>query len=83
MAGSSLEGDVNDDGRVNSVDALLLIQYRAGIICSLSPPELNTCPSKSPDYMARADVNDDGVANALDATLILQYHAGLLDQVLP
>jgi hypothetical protein len=62
-----LLGDVNCDGRVNSLDALAVLQYSAGLLGSL-PCQTN------------ADVNDDGTVNALDAALILQYDAGLLDE---
>jgi hypothetical protein len=60
---------VNDDGSVNSVDALLILQFDAELLGSL----LNA-PS--------ADVNENNVVNSVDAALILQYTAGLLD-VLP
>ena len=60
-----LMGDANCDGRVDSVDAALILQHEAGLIHSLPCPDL-------------ADVNQDGRANSLDASLILQYNAGLL-----
>ncbi len=58
-------GDVNDDGRINPVDALLILQLGAGLISSLTNP-------------ASADVNHNGTINAIDATLILQETAGLI-----
>ena len=58
-------GDVNDDGRVNSVDAALVLQYDADLINSLPNAE-------------SADVNDDGRINSVDAAIILQIDAGLL-----
>lgn len=58
-------GDVNGDGSVNSVDALSILQYEAGLILTLREPD-------------RADVNGDGAINSVDATLILQREAGLL-----
>jgi len=73
-------GDVNSDGRVNSIDALFLLYYRAGIICALPPPEESGCPISQ---LGKGDVNEDGAANALDATLILQFHAGLLSTLPP
>ena len=63
-------GDVNGDGLVNSVDALLVLQYGAALITGL--PFLNN-----------ADVNDDGLVNAIDAQLILQFGADLIDQLPP
>ena len=58
--------DVDCDGSVNSIDAVLILQFDAGLIDTLA------CGWN-------ADVNDDGLANAIDATLILQYDAGLLE----
>jgi hypothetical protein len=58
-------GDVNCDGRVNSVDAQLVLQYTADLIDSLPCPDA-------------ADMNDDGRITAVDAAIILQIEAGLL-----
>jgi hypothetical protein len=58
-------GDMNCDGRVNSVDAALVLQATAGLI----------------DFFpvcASGDVNHDGVVNSIDAALILQFDAGLI-----
>ncbi len=63
-------GDVNDDGIVNSVDALFILQYDARLVSSL-PNETS------------ADVNEDGTINALDASLILQFNAGFVNQLPP
>ncbi|OGO51099.1 MAG: hypothetical protein A2148_07000 [Chloroflexi bacterium RBG_16_68_14] len=56
-------GDVNKDGRTNSIDATLVLQYVAGLL-----PSINQ----------NADVNEDGRTNSIDATLILQFSAGLI-----
>jgi hypothetical protein len=58
-------GDVNCDGRVNPVDAALVLQEDAGIIHSLP------CPGNG-------DVNGDGLTDARDALLILQFDAGII-----
>jgi len=58
-------GDVNDDGSVDIVDALLTAQYYVG----LNPANF------SPD---NADVNCDGSVDIVDALLIAQYYVGLL-----
>jgi hypothetical protein len=60
---------VNDDGHVNSIDALLILQFDADIITSLA-------------NLRSADVNQNGRVNSIDAALILQYEAGLI-HVLP
>ena len=56
--------DVNCDGATNPLDALLLLQYIAGVVPELPCQEL-------------ADVNSDGTINVLDSLLILQFDAGL------
>jgi hypothetical protein len=58
-------GDVNGNGSINPVDALLILQLSAGLIPSL----MNA---------ASADVNHNGTINAIDATLILQEAAGII-----
>ena len=60
-------GDANGDGRVNSIDAFLLLMFQAGVIL----------PNPYP-YVASSDVDGNGIMNALDATIILQFHAALL-----
>ena len=57
-------GDVNDDGSINSVDALLTLQASVG--------KLNLSASAQ---MA-ADVNADSTINSVDALRILQYSVG-------
>ena len=55
-------GDVNEDGKINSRDALAVLRYAAGQDVSI-----NT---------ANADVNEDGKINSRDALAILRYAAG-------
>ncbi|MCH8009697.1 MAG: hypothetical protein IIC91_12630 [Chloroflexi bacterium] len=50
-------GDANCDGRIDSVDALLVLQLHAGLIS---------------EVCGDVDVNGDGDVNSLDAMLILQ-----------
>lgn len=66
----TLPGDVNGDGTITSVDALLVLQYGANLLETL--PNLDA-----------ADVNADGVINSVDATLILQFTGGLLPNLPP
>jgi len=56
---------VNDDGRVNSIDALLILQFDAELLTNL--PNATS-----------GDVNRNGRINAVDALLILQFVARLL-----
>ncbi|MCI0890777.1 MAG: proprotein convertase P-domain-containing protein [Chloroflexi bacterium] len=65
-----LVGDVNCDGRVNSIDAALTLQLSAGLVSSLA-------------CQGAADANLDGAINAIDAALILQLGAGLIGQLPP
>src|SRR3990167_8076125 len=59
-------GDVNGDGKINSIDSNLILQYEAGLI------------SISKIIAANSDVNKDGKINSIDSNLILQYEAGLI-----
>ena len=61
---SSQPGDVNCNGLVNSIDALLILQLES------TPSVVLPCPDK-------ADMNRDGAVNSIDAALILQYALGL------
>jgi PKD repeat protein len=59
-------GDVNRDGAVDSLDALLILQFSVGLI------------SENDLAKDRADVNGDGGIDSLDALLILQKSVGLI-----
>ncbi len=65
-------GDVDKNGEVDSIDALLILQFDAGIIYPPPYPE---------EYYQRADANQDGFVSVLDVSLILQFHAGLIDRL--
>ncbi len=61
------EGDVNNDGYIDNMDAALILKYDAGII------DANY-------YLINAgDVNNDGYVDNIDAALIIKYDAGILD----
>jgi len=60
-------GDLNGDAKTNSIDALLVLFYEAG---------LTKAPSET--WPVFADVNCDSSVNAADASLILQADAGLV-----
>ena len=57
-----MPGDVNGDGKINTKDAALLLQYFVAIVNSIDEEV--------------ADVNNDGKVNSKDASMILQYCAG-------
>jgi hypothetical protein len=56
-------GDVNNDGNINIVDALLVAQYYVG----LNPSNFDS---------TRADANCNGSINSVDTLLIAQYNVG-------
>lgn len=62
--GEKLPGDVNQDYKINSFDALLVLQYAVG------STEFNNT------QIAQADVDKNSKVNSADALLILQYAVG-------
>ena len=64
----SKTGDLNMDGRANSLDALQVMVYSAGLM---------TAPASGETQFVAGDVNCDESLNSLDASLILQHDAGL------
>ena len=67
---TGLLGDANSDGVVDSIDAMLVLQYDA-LIIGENDLDLSVC-----------DVNGDGLVDSIDAMYILQYDA-LLIEVFP
>jgi endoglucanase len=65
-ASTSSKGDVNGNGTVDIVDALLIAQYYVG----LNPANFNS---------SVADVNCSGGIDIVDALLVAQYYVGLVD----
>lgn len=59
-------GDVNEDSKINSTDALLILQHSTGLITLSESKKLN------------ADVTWDGKINSSDALKILQYSTGII-----
>ncbi len=60
-------GDVNNDGNVDIVDAMLIAQYYVGITPEIFYPEV-------------ADVNGDGIIDINDALLVAQLYVGIIDE---
>ena len=60
-----LPGDVDCDGDIDAIDAVLVLQYSAALIDGL-------------ECLKNADLNEDDSINALDASFILQMAAGLI-----
>lgn len=58
-------GDVNEDGGVNIIDALMIAQYYVGS----NPPGFNS---------ALADVDSDGSISIVDALKVAQYDVELI-----
>ncbi|MCQ2484525.1 MAG: dockerin type I domain-containing protein [Clostridia bacterium] len=57
-------GDVNNDGKINSSDALEILRYSVGLAATL-------------EYQSAADVNKDGNINSSDALEVLLISVGL------
>ncbi|MCL2576941.1 MAG: InlB B-repeat-containing protein [Defluviitaleaceae bacterium] len=69
-----LLGDVNNDGVINSIDALLVRTYAVGHR-SFAPPYFP--PGIDPViFRLAADVNGDGVINSIDALMINMHAVG-------
>ena len=60
-------GDANCDGKINTRDAKLIMQYELGIV------------DETALAIGAADVNGDGAINTRDAKMIMQYELGLID----
>jgi hypothetical protein len=63
-----ISGDVNNDGVVNSMDALEILKYELGLPNAITD---------NPRALAAADVNNDGVVDSLDALEILKIELGI------
>jgi len=61
-------GDVDCNGRINTLDAFWVLLYDAQVIGAVPCPEA-------------ADANKDGHIDALDALLMVQVDAGLIDGI--
>jgi hypothetical protein len=57
-------GDVNNDGKVNPIDAMLVLRYYTG---KITAADLD---------LSVADVDGNGKYNPVDAMLILRYYTG-------
>jgi endo-1,4-beta-xylanase len=66
LGSGGIKGDVNDDGSITIVDALMTAQYSVG----LDPPGFN---------INNADANCDGSITIVDALIIAQYSVGLIN----
>ncbi len=63
-----LLGDANCDGKINAIDARLVLRISA---------KLEPYPAVDTAYFKNADINGDGVLTAADARIILRCSAGL------
>lgn len=64
--GANLSGDINHDYKINSLDALMVLQYSVGSLALDSTQQ------------TLADVSKDDKINSMDALMILQYSVGIL-----
>ena len=64
-----LLGDLDNDGQITSFDALLILQFEAGVI------ETNEL-----DFSV-GDVDHDGIITSFDASIILEYEAGIINSL--
>ena len=62
-------GDLNGDGKISTVDAVVVLKYAAQMILF------------DETQMKAADVNRDGKVNTADATYILKYAAGMITEI--
>jgi hypothetical protein len=73
-------GDVNRDGKVNSTDALIVLDCDAGKRACYGKPPCRFCTASSKlaanGAMPCGDVNQDGQVDSSDALEILTYDAG-------
>lgn len=60
----SYKGDVDNNGSVNSTDALIILQYAVGMNDGIDE--------------SKADVNSDKAINSTDALIVLQTSVGLV-----
>lgn len=65
IVSDELLGDVDNNGEVNIIDALLIAQYYVGL---LDPP----FPESA------ADVDRNGIVNIIDALMVAQYYVGII-----
>lgn len=68
VASENSLGDVNTDGKINSNDALVVLQYSVGSV------------NLSSEQKKLADVNKDNKINSNDALKILQYSVGSISK---
>lgn len=60
--------DVNSDGKINSADALIVLQQAVGTVDAIKPG----------DQFMNADTNGDGHINSTDALTILKISVGMI-----
>lgn len=61
-------GDVNEDGKVNTADAVTLLKYASGVI------------TLSDSQLIAGDCNKDSKVNTADAVSVLRYAAGIITE---
>jgi len=78
----TMMGDVSCDGKMDSIDALLQLQFNIGL-----RDGAETCPVDERDgravYLPACDLNDDGDCGSIDALFVLQCDIGLPNMFCP
>jgi hypothetical protein len=72
-------GDVNCDQKVNTTDALFILQYDIG----LRNPGVTCPPQAGTLYLPACDVNNDTQCNSVDALMIMQCEVGISNTLCP
>jgi len=70
-------GDVDCDGQINSVDALKVLNYGAGLSYNQTEPCQNIGSEILTNGEQQGNVDCDGTVNSVDALKLLLYSAGL------
>lgn len=65
---TGLLGDADNNGEVDYIDAMLILQYHTGVA---EESELNLCC---------CDVDKSGEVDYIDAMMVLQYHTGVITE---
>lgn len=72
-----MAGDVNCDGRADSIDALFILQMDVGRRGMAQECSTNPTMAESTVYLPACDISGDGLCGAVDALFLLQCDVGV------